>query len=71
MAQFLHTASLPFGAITLHKIGRSIDDVIEQIRAEIRAQRTAAALRRLSRSQLEDIGLTEADIEIYARTGRW
>ncbi len=49
---------------------RLIDEVavyFDKLRARREAKVTARALRELPPSQLEDIGLTEADIEAAAR----
>jgi len=62
--------ALPTGAITLHRIGRRIDGVIATARDWWRVQQTVTQLRRLSPSQLEDIGLTPGDVDDLARTGR-
>lgn len=62
--------SLPVGAVTLHKIGRAIDSVSIAFGEWWRVRRTVAELRRLTPAQLADIGLTEADVDALARTGR-
>ncbi len=67
-----HTASrtLPFGAITVHRIVTSVRDFAERAEAWSRSRRTAEELSRLSPEQLDDIGLTLADIDAYRRSGR-
>lgn len=63
--------ALPFGAITVHRVVRSVESAIERIATWQRTRRTVASLKRLTPAQLEDIGLTPADIDAFARTGRW
>ena len=61
--------SLPFGAITLHRAVRFVEDLGERIAEWRRTRHTVAELRRLSRAQLEDIGLTPGDVDALERTG--
>ena len=65
------TQTLPFGAITVHRAVRAVESVVERVLAWQRTRRTVATLRRLSPAQLEDIGLTQGDIDDFSRTGRW
>ncbi|MEO0819587.1 MAG: DUF1127 domain-containing protein [Pseudomonadota bacterium] len=69
MAHALKTQTLPFGAITVHQIVDAVRGVNARVDAYISAQRTAAALRKLSPEQLEDIGLAPMDIEEIAAKG--
>lgn len=64
-------STLPLGAITLHRVGSALAAAISQIQAWRDARRTARILSRLSARQLDDIGLTGADIETLAATGRF
>ena len=60
------TPAAPFGAITAHRVISGFENVLNAFRAWNEARRTVDALRRLSPKQLDDIGLTQADIDDYA-----
>jgi uncharacterized protein YjiS (DUF1127 family) len=60
------TPELPMGAITVHRVVTAISGVAGRVRAWNDARRTVKALRALSPKQLDDIGLTPADIEDFA-----
>lgn len=62
---YTNTASAPLGAITVHRVVNALSAVVDAFRAWNETRRTVAALRRLSPSQLDDIGLTTADIEKF------
>ncbi len=57
------TRALPFGAITLHRIVAAVYDARDAVIRWNRARRTGEELRRLSREQLDDIGLTPGDVD--------
>jgi uncharacterized protein YjiS (DUF1127 family) len=61
----------PFGAETVHHVVTFFGEVAERISAWRERRRTVAMLRSLDADQLDDIGLTVADIEDFARTGRF
>ena len=61
------TAVAPFGAITVHRVVTAISGVIDNLRARNDTRRTIVALRALNTTQLDDIGLTRADVENYGR----
>jgi uncharacterized protein YjiS (DUF1127 family) len=64
---YTRTAVAPFGAILIHRIVSVLSDVAGNIRKWNDKRRTIAALRALSNAQLDDIGLTRADIENFNR----
>ena len=63
----IRTAVAPFGAITVHRVVTAISGVIDNLRAWNDTRRTVVALRALNAAQLDDIGLTRADVEDYGR----
>jgi len=63
MATYTNTATAPMGAITVHRFVSAFAAVVEAFRTWSENRRTVDALRRLSPSQLDDIGLTVADVE--------
>ncbi|MBK0399339.1 DUF1127 domain-containing protein [Limibaculum sp. M0105] len=62
--------TLPLGAITLYRAVSVASDIISRAQAWRDARRTARILNGLSSRQLEDIGLTRADIETLISKGR-
>ena len=64
-------STLPIGAITLHRVGSALAAAVSQVQAWRDARRTARILGRLSPRQLDDIGLTRADIETLVLKGRF
>ncbi len=65
----IRTAVAPFGAITVHRVITAISGVADKLRAWNDTRRTIVALRALSPAQLDDIGLTPADVENFGRKG--
>jgi uncharacterized protein YjiS (DUF1127 family) len=65
----IRTAVAPFGAITVHRVITAISGVADKLRAWNDTRRTVIALRALSPAQLDDIGLTPADVENFGRKG--
>ena len=63
-------AIAPFGAITVHRILTAVSDMTATLQAWNETRRTVAALRSLSAAQLDDIGLTPADVEEFGSKGR-
>jgi len=63
------TAAAPFGAITIHRIVTAVMGVAARIRSWNDYRRTVNALRALTPDQLDDIGLTQADIENFGPKG--
>jgi len=59
------TPVAPFGAITTLRVVNSFTNVIDSVRRWNETRRTIAILRSLSATQLDDIGLTRADIEDF------
>ncbi len=64
---FTRTAVAPFGAITVHRVVTALWGVAGTLRAWNDNRRTIVALRALSPAQLDDIGLTPADVENFGR----
>lgn len=62
-------AAAPFGAITVHRIVTAVFGGADKVRAWNDSRRTVNALRALSPDQLDDIGLTMADVESFGRKG--
>ncbi len=58
------TRTLPFGALTVHTIVNVFAGLRESFRDWLRARNTLHELDRLTQAQLDDIGLTRADIEL-------
>ena len=63
------TAAAPFGAITIHRIVTAVLGVADRFRAWNDYRRTVNALRALTPDQLDDIGLTQADVENFGAKG--
>ncbi len=63
------TAVAPFGAITVHRVATALSGVVGTLRAWNDTRRTINTLRALSAAQLDDIGLTRADVENFGRKG--
>ena len=59
----------PFGAIAAHRVVTAFDNVLRAVREWNETRRTIAILRALNADQLEDIGLTRADIEDFGHKG--
>jgi len=64
---FTRTTVAPFGAITIHRVVTAISGVVGTLRTWNDNRRTIIALRELSAAQLDDIGLTRADVENFGR----
>jgi len=69
MTAMTMTPAAPFGAITTHRVVSAVMNVIATVRAWNETRRTVAVLRSLNADQLEDIGLTRADIEMMGGRG--
>jgi len=69
MAETFNTQTVPFGAITVHRVVSAFTKAASALRSWRETRRTVNALRRLTPAQLDDIGLTPADIEEIARRG--
>ena len=63
------TQAAPFGAIAAHRFATVIWDAVAALQSWNDTRRTVAALRALNADQLEDIGLTPADITDMAHRG--
>lgn len=63
MTHISDTHAVPFGAVTVHRIVTAVASVVAAVRRWNQTRHTIAQLRRLSDRQLDDIGLTRADIE--------
>jgi uncharacterized protein YjiS (DUF1127 family) len=70
MANIITTATAPFGAITIHRIVTAVSGVAANLRAWNETRRTLNALRALSPAQLDDIGLSRADVEDFGNRSR-
>lgn len=69
MATTITTAAAPFGAITIHRVVTAVSGAAASLRAWNETRRTINALRGLSPAQLDDIGLSRADVEDFGRNG--
>jgi len=69
MAMTQTTTRLPFGAITVHRVVSFASELADRYNRWNQNRRTVSALRRLSREQLEDIGLVPADVDAIERRG--
>jgi uncharacterized protein YjiS (DUF1127 family) len=58
---------VPLGAIGLFAVVTGAETLVRRLRDWRERRATVAELRRLSNDQLEDIGLTRADIADFAR----
>ena len=61
------TQAAPFGAIAAHRFATVIWNAVDALRSWNDTRRTVAALRTLKADQLDDIGLTLADVTDLAR----
>jgi uncharacterized protein YjiS (DUF1127 family) len=61
------TTAAPIGATVTHRIVAALSGVAGKVRTWNDNRRTVNALRALSPAQLNDIGLTRADIENFGR----
>jgi len=61
-----YTATVPFGAITVHRVVSAFSTLVAKIATWNETRRTVNALRVLTPAQLDDIGLTPADVEDFA-----
>ncbi len=66
MTTNVNTASAPTGAITIYRVVNTVLTAVAALMSWNERRRTVNALRRLSPSQLDDIGLTPADVEEFA-----
>ena len=57
----------PFGAVSTYRIVNTIDNVAANIISGYRAKKNEKALQSLSNAQLEDIGITRAQIQDVAK----
>jgi uncharacterized protein YjiS (DUF1127 family) len=62
MAAFETARSAPFGAITTYHIIRFVGDMMDRVIVWNDARVTRNALAKLSDRELDDIGLTRADV---------
>jgi len=70
MAMTTTTKTLPLGAITAHKVLTVVGDLHARYARWQRVRRTLAEISHLDARQLEDIGLSPADLDAFKRTGR-
>lgn len=66
----VNAPSVPFGAISVHRLVCAIEDGIATLRDWDARRRTARELSRLSRRQLIDIGLGDVDVADFSRLPR-
>ena len=64
---YTRTAVAPFGATFARRVVTTLSGVAGKLRAWNDNRRTINALRALSPAQLDDIGLTRADVENFGR----
>ena len=69
MAHTVATQAVPFGALTVHRIVTAVSSAVASLRRWNQVRRTVIELRRLSPRQLDDIGLTPADVQKLADGG--
>ena len=67
MAVVEQTQVAPFGAESILRIVNVVSAFVEEMRVEFAAQRMADSLKGLSKAQLSDIGLGDADVMTHAR----
>lgn len=60
---------LPLGAITIHRVIATVTALRDRVAERISRQRTLRALNALDDRQLDDIGLTRADIDMSFNKG--
>jgi uncharacterized protein YjiS (DUF1127 family) len=63
MAHFANTRPAPFGAVTTFRITNSLDTLRMALIDWNSKRTTRAALNKLSNRELDDIGLSRADID--------
>ncbi len=66
---YTRTAAAPFGTITVHRVVGALLGVAAKLRSRNDTRRTITALRALNAAQLNDIGMTRADVEDFGRKG--
>ena len=71
MAMTDRIRTLPFGAITVHRIVSALWSLIERYESWLAHRETVAQLRRLDARELEDIGLTPGDLDRLEEEGRF
>ena len=69
MAVIDTNTAAPFGAITVHRVVTALTGAADKVRSWNDTRRTVNALRALTPDQLDDIGLTMADVESFGRKG--
>jgi len=69
MATFETSRPAPFGAVTVYRAIAAVSSFVEALVEWNNARATQKALSRLSALELNDIGLTRADVEAMT-TGR-
>jgi uncharacterized protein YjiS (DUF1127 family) len=65
----IYTQAAPFGAIAIHQAVTTLSDAFAALRSWNDTRRTVAALRALKADQLDDIGLTPADVNALGNRG--
>ena len=68
MAYFVPTRSVPFGAISVHRVVAALYALPEAVDAWLKARETDKVLRQLTDRELDDIGLTRGMIEDAAHS---
>ncbi len=71
MAITTSAPALPFGAVAAHRVVSAVSALVDAYNNWQETRRTVVALRALSPAQLDDIGLTSADIAEFSLTGRF
>jgi len=64
-----HSPVAPFGATTVYRVTSALTGMADRVRAWNDTRHTVKALRGLTPRQLDDIGLTPADVEHFADHG--
>ena len=67
MAAYETSRAAPFGAISIFRFVQSLSDLASGFAAWNNARMTRNALAKLSDRELDDIGLSRADIEMVGR----
>ncbi len=70
MATFETSRPAPFGAVTVYRVISACSEFLTALLAWNDARKTQKILSRLSAHELNDIGLTPADVEAMTRRAR-
>lgn len=71
MAMIETPRPLPLGTLTVHRSVTLANDLLSRFIRWREVRRTVRLLSDLDQDQLDDLGLTQADIAAFARKGRF